>query len=223
MRKPNPELHADRRERILKAAMAVFARKGLHKATMPDIAAEAGMSPANLYHYVKSKDAILQVMAQEDRRESMEVLAALAEADDMVDGLLAIIDEHLPQQDDSEIVVGFEILAEACRNPVMRESYGTLDREVRDALADLIVRAQERGHIDPALAPHAAAAVILDLGQGSVGRRIFDPNYDLAGGLTEVKRMLVAYLRPKTDRPKTEKPGSKSPGRSSGRSGGKRA
>jgi AcrR family transcriptional regulator len=206
VRKPNPDLHADRRGQILKAAMAVFARKGLHKATMPDIAAAAGMSAANLYHYVKSKDAILQVMAQEDRRESMQILAALAEADDLVNGLLAIIDEYLPQQDDSEIVVGIEILAEACRNPVMREAFATLDREVRDALAMLIKRAQARGQVDSDLEPHAAAAVILDLGESSLGRRIFDPAYDVAGGLTELKRMLTAYLRPK-----------------GGKSGGKRA
>jgi TetR/AcrR family transcriptional repressor of uid operon len=40
---------SERHIRILDAAERVFARAGFHAATMQDVAAEAGMSPGNLY------------------------------------------------------------------------------------------------------------------------------------------------------------------------------
>ncbi|KMO34447.1 TetR family transcriptional regulator, partial [Methylobacterium tarhaniae] len=44
----------ERRTRILDAAEACFVRDGFHRATMHDVAAEASMSPGNLYRYFPS-------------------------------------------------------------------------------------------------------------------------------------------------------------------------
>ena len=54
-----PKIVEDRKEQIIDAAMAVFARLGFHEARMDDIAQEAGLSKAALYLYYKSKDAII--------------------------------------------------------------------------------------------------------------------------------------------------------------------
>ncbi len=59
----------ERQTRILDAAESVFARAGFHAATMQDVAAEAGMSPGNLYRYFASKDAIIAAMAERDRQQ----------------------------------------------------------------------------------------------------------------------------------------------------------
>jgi len=58
---------SERHIRILDAAERVFARAGFHAATMQDVAAEAGMSPGNLYRYFSSKDAIIEGMTERDR------------------------------------------------------------------------------------------------------------------------------------------------------------
>jgi AcrR family transcriptional regulator len=48
---------------ILEAAVRAFARTGLHGTTMQEIAREAGYTAASLYTYFKSKQEILEAMA----------------------------------------------------------------------------------------------------------------------------------------------------------------
>lgn len=45
-------------ERLLTAATRIFARKGLRRARMTEIAEEAGVAPGTLYHYFESKEAL---------------------------------------------------------------------------------------------------------------------------------------------------------------------
>ena len=63
-----------RRTEILRAAARVFRRSGFAAAGMRDIAAEADLSPGNLYHYFQGKDEILY-FCQEQALERL--LAAL--------------------------------------------------------------------------------------------------------------------------------------------------
>lgn len=49
----------EKRVRILKNAARLFAREGLARASMNQIAKECGISKANIYHYYDGKDALL--------------------------------------------------------------------------------------------------------------------------------------------------------------------
>ncbi|HEY65057.1 MAG TPA: TetR/AcrR family transcriptional regulator [Caldilineae bacterium] len=51
-----------RTAQILDAAARVFARKGFHRATTREIAAEAGVSEGTLYNYFENKQALLIAM-----------------------------------------------------------------------------------------------------------------------------------------------------------------
>lgn len=57
--------HAARRERILAAARELIAEKGYDEASLRAIARRAGFSPAGLYEYFESRDAILQTLSDE--------------------------------------------------------------------------------------------------------------------------------------------------------------
>ena len=149
MRRPDPDLHADRRTRILEAALRVFARKGLQSATMPDIAAEAGMSAANLYHYVRSKDAILEALAEDERRETLVALEAIGRSDDLVDGLIAVIERELQHNDEAELVLGLEVAVEACRNPRIGEIFTRIDHEMTGRVVQLLEQGRADGRISP--------------------------------------------------------------------------
>lgn len=54
----------DRRDRIVRAAIAVFHERGFHVATTADIAKEAGLTQSNIYNYVKSKQDVLFLVCE---------------------------------------------------------------------------------------------------------------------------------------------------------------
>ncbi len=53
------ERSADKRERILKAAIKVFARKGFYAARVSEIAKAAGVADGTIYLYFRNKDDVL--------------------------------------------------------------------------------------------------------------------------------------------------------------------
>lgn len=59
--KTKPE---DTRARIMETAEALFRRLGFAKTTVADIASELDMSPANVYRFFPSKNAIVQAICQ---------------------------------------------------------------------------------------------------------------------------------------------------------------
>jgi AcrR family transcriptional regulator len=68
----------DTRERIIETAFTLFRRLGFAKTAVADIAAELGMSPANIYRYFPSKIAIVQAICQRCLSEVEEKMWSVA-------------------------------------------------------------------------------------------------------------------------------------------------
>ena len=64
--------------RIVETAERLFRQYGYQKTTVADIAAELGMSPANVYRFFASKAAITEAVA---RKVTSEVAAQVARGD----------------------------------------------------------------------------------------------------------------------------------------------
>src|ERR1700746_1912383 len=68
----NPQVKTkpdDTRARIMDTAEALFRRLGFAKTAVADIAAELKMSPANVYRFFPSKNAIVEAICQRCLRE----------------------------------------------------------------------------------------------------------------------------------------------------------
>jgi AcrR family transcriptional regulator len=69
----NQRIREEQRERIMEAAMHVFARKGLAGTKMADIAAEGEVSYGLAYHYFGSKEKIFSALVERAMRGSTNV------------------------------------------------------------------------------------------------------------------------------------------------------
>jgi TetR/AcrR family transcriptional regulator, cholesterol catabolism regulator len=64
----------ERRQYIAEVATKVFARKGYKAASLRDIATEAGISKAGLYHYFKNKEDVLYYLLKTKHYEHLKAL-----------------------------------------------------------------------------------------------------------------------------------------------------
>jgi len=77
-RQQNKELRDDTVRRLLAAARTTFVRLGYDRATIRDIAREAGVAQGLLYNYFPSKDELLREVFQQGVRDVTEALGAAA-------------------------------------------------------------------------------------------------------------------------------------------------
>ncbi len=85
----------DKRERILKAALKIFAQKGFYPARISDIAKEAGVAEGTIYIYFDSKEDLILSVFREKMGQWMERLSAmLSEAESSKEKLRIIVSTH---------------------------------------------------------------------------------------------------------------------------------
>ena len=120
-----------RRAEIVVAAQKCFAEKGLHGASVADIAREAGLSVGQLYRIFASKEAIIEAIVSEI------VNARVGEMIDENHNLArkaAVLAGRIPTSaaTKSDNYLLMEINAEASRNPRLREIMNQADRRLKE-------------------------------------------------------------------------------------------
>jgi AcrR family transcriptional regulator len=158
-----------RRRQILAAALACFAREGFHRATMQDIFREAELSPGAVYSYFSGKDELIEAIAAEVIRFGFDLFETLSRPGP--EGRL-----HTPGEGFAMLVRAFrtvdlstwahrsrlgpQLLAEAQRNPVLRERVTQGLGRGLTIFAALARAAQERGELARQLDPEHVARLI---------------------------------------------------------------
>lgn len=198
----------DRRTRVLDAAERCFVRSGFHRTTMQDVAAEAGMSPGNLYRYFPSKDALVEGLAERDRAEMVGDFTTLAgPSDDLLGALGAVGRKHLVQQPREKAILCLEIWAEATRNPAFAAMTAEFEHEVTGRLSALFEAARQRGLVSQDVDPHSLALLVSTLGDGLFVRRAISPDFDAERGMQGVLAVIEAacagriHLPPRSNSP----------------------
>lgn len=141
-------------ERILRAAVKVFARKGFHSSRISEVAREAGVADGTIYLYFRSKDDILiQLFELSMDRLIAQMKQEVAQEDDPLARIRRFAQVQLAykQQDpDLAEVMGVEIRQSS---RFMREYVNRRFREYIGILTDIIEEGQRRGLIRPELNP----------------------------------------------------------------------
>lgn len=152
---------ADKRERILRAAVEVFARRGFFSAKVSEVAKAAGVADGTIYLYFQGKDDLLIQVFRDGMRRFLDALnAELAPIEDPRTRLERIIRFHLEsigQDRELAIVVQVEL----------RHSLKFMSLFSHEELADylnllrvVVEEGQQRGVFRKTVHPQMAAKAI---------------------------------------------------------------
>jgi AcrR family transcriptional regulator len=148
--KENRELRTQSRERILAAALTVFAEKGYHNATISEITARAGVSRGLLTYYFAGKQQLVHELLSRYLDGVAELTNVTGTPDEqlaaIIDGVLLAVDRSLPQQR-----MTLSLMTHPSTHPVFAqvERQKHLDlTAIEDTLRQLFTA---RGATDPAL------------------------------------------------------------------------
>ena len=190
---------AARRQQILEAAMACFAREGFHGTTMQDIVRQSGLSPGAIYSYFKSKEEIIAAIADERHARERGMIQAARTQSSAEATLRALARAFFGTLGDAEgrtqRRLNVQIWAEALCNPPLHRTVRTGIDESRALLAALIVEAQGRGELPRHLAPDALARVMIALFQGFVLQQAWDDQADVGSYMEVIDTLLHGLTR----------------------------
>jgi TetR/AcrR family transcriptional repressor of uid operon len=177
MSTPQIDTNPDRREQIMQAAMACFAKRGFHQTSMHDISAEAGISVGLIYRYFENKEAVIAAMADRHKKEIQEMLERARQAPTLLESLDILFTAHCCE-DEPHVVSAFvvDLYAEASRNPQVADLVRDVLQTAMDGLMDLIARSPEaESAAAHGLKPNELAELIFAVARGMLMRDILQP------------------------------------------------
>lgn len=136
----------DKHQRILDAAVKVFASKGFFQSKVSEIAREAGVADGTVYLYFKSKDDLLISIFEVKMREAISRFreAALGEQDAR-SRLERLIRMHLAEfQADPELAAVFQVELRQSQR-FMREYAKSELKEYLDLIGEILQLGQKEG------------------------------------------------------------------------------
>jgi AcrR family transcriptional regulator len=171
-----------RRQQIIDAAAACFARGGFHRTTMQDICGEADLSPGAFYRYFQSKEEIIQAMCSRGHEEDVEIIREAMRFNETIaifDELIRVFFSGVEDREFCALMV--ELISEAKHNRPIGEAVIETWHSTMEPLSDLVRLAQSRGEINPELDARAVTRVMLGVYQGLVLQNLLEPDMDIEG------------------------------------------
>lgn len=163
-----------RRRMIAEAVLAIAAREGLDRASVRDVAKEAGVSAGMVQHHFRTRDQMLQFaceyMVKRTNEHIGEQVRALPEPRGVRSILKTVFEEMLPLDEERRvgIRVWMAFLARAVVDPDMEAYMRGTFRNSQRHFTGLLVEARDRGELAPGVDPDRAATSLFALVDGLV-------------------------------------------------------
>ncbi len=117
-----PDSEASSKDRILRSALSIFAKKSFEGARVDEIAQAAGVNKALIYYYFKSKDEILDALFQgavEDFSKNVEwssvLLPEVIESEEALDKAMDVFLDFIEERRELFTVAVMELLKDSER------------------------------------------------------------------------------------------------------------
>jgi TetR/AcrR family fatty acid metabolism transcriptional regulator len=155
---PTPRRGGDKRERILRAAVKVFARSGFHATRVSEVAKAAGVADGTIYLYFKSKEELLVSLFEDRVRRLLDFMrdelprlpTAAAKLRKVIEMQLGLLEG---ERDLAEVIT--VILRQSTK--LLKEYAAPRFMEYLDAIARIVQSGQERGEFRSDVSPHLVA------------------------------------------------------------------
>jgi AcrR family transcriptional regulator len=190
------------RQRVLEAALALFAERGFEATTMRDVASRAGLATGAAYYYFASKEELILEFYRESAIQSEAATReALAAAGDLKSRIAAVVEQKFAQFLPYRRSLG--ALFRTAADPESAISpFGDRTRDVRESAINLFreALAASRTKVPADLEPHLPrllwlyqmGLILFWIYDGSEGqsrtRRLTDRSLDLVVGLIRIAR-----------------------------------
>lgn len=183
------------RERILTAALGVFAEKGYHRAVVDDIVRASGTSKGAVYHHFATKEAVFLALVDDfAARLATRVAATIADRHGALAKVEGALVAALSTFADDQQLARLILLEAVSLGPV----YESKRAEVHDRFAALI-----QGYLDEAVADGSippvdtriATLVWLGAVNEVVTQWLHAGTPDLASSVPELTKILLSSIR----------------------------
>jgi TetR/AcrR family transcriptional regulator, fatty acid metabolism regulator protein len=140
--------NSEKYNRILEAAVKVFAEQGFFQSTVAQIAKEAGVADGTIYLYFKNKEDILVQFYEYKTRQVFERFReSVDQAQTAVEKLRNLIRTHLQEfQNDPNMAMVYQVETHQQRQ-VAQEPIKAMSKMYRDVIDQVVELGQEEGSI----------------------------------------------------------------------------
>jgi TetR/AcrR family fatty acid metabolism transcriptional regulator len=148
-------------QRILQAAVKIFAEKGFYKAKISEIAREAEVADGTVYLYFKNKDDILIQLFEEEMDRMIESMRGeLSRFEEPLEKLKAFVRRHLGVVEENPRLA--EVIQVELRqsNKFVKNYTNRKFQEYLNLVEEIIRQGQQRGVVRPDIEPSIAKRAI---------------------------------------------------------------
>jgi AcrR family transcriptional regulator len=169
--------HEVRRRQVVDAVLRLIRRDGVEAVTIRHVAAESGWAPGVLAHYFRDKDALLLAAFRRVADGVTDRTIRQRVAGPPLSLLRWFCRNILPldRERRAEVQVWYAFLGHALARPALAAAQREVYRQWRQALADILRAAGERGELAPGVEPAAEAASLVAFIDGLALQALFEP------------------------------------------------
>ena len=158
------QITQQRREQILEAALHIFSRLGYDRATIPDVAREAGVAVGTIYNYYPSKRDILVAITNKYIIEPFTELVKQSRNDGDAAFIAAIMENRLNFGLDN-VSKFLPLLSEVQRDPELRRNYAEkVLKPVMDMMEGFVASRVKEGafrEVNPKIVTRAIGGMVI--------------------------------------------------------------
>jgi AcrR family transcriptional regulator len=172
------ESQAHTRARLMQSAARVAARRGLERASLDEVANDAGFTKGAVYANFKSKEDLFLAMLDEHFAERLtDIDRVLASGEDPEQQARQAAADFISmlQSEPGWNRLFFEFAVYAARNEAFRREFVARNRMMRERIAELLERRAAELGVEPPLPAEQVATMTFAMANGVGLQRLLEP------------------------------------------------